>query len=127
MVLVPRCAAVLAALFAALEGACTDISIADSTPLAVRRNLRIQRHSVFKGIAQRGKSSTSWFYGFKLHAAQVTIGARLLAMASSLFCKLCADKSYIGKAFAQKMKDKCIDLVTRVRKDMKEVMHSEFD
>ena len=31
--LMPRCAAVLAALFGTLKGACTGTSIADSTPL----------------------------------------------------------------------------------------------
>lgn len=51
----------------------------------------------------------------------------LLAIASDLFGKLYADKSYIGKEFAQKMKDKGIDIVTRVRKNMKEVVHSDFD
>ena len=66
--LMPRCVVVLAALFETLKGACTGLSIADATPLAVCYNLRIQRHRVFKGIAQRGKSSTGWFYGFKLHA-----------------------------------------------------------
>ena len=68
MALMPRCAVVLAALFETLKGACTGLSIADATPLAVCHNLRIQRHRVFQGIAQRGKSSTGWFYGFKLHA-----------------------------------------------------------
>ena len=56
--LMPCCAVVLAALFQTLKGACTGLAIADSTPLAVGDNLRNQRHSVFKGIAQRGKSST---------------------------------------------------------------------
>ena len=51
----------------------------------------------------------------------------LLTIASGLFGTLYADKGYIGKEFAQKMKDKGIDLVTRVRKNMKEVVHSEFD
>ena len=46
--LMPRCAVVLAALFQTLKGACTGISIADSTPLAVCHNLRIPRHKVFK-------------------------------------------------------------------------------
>lgn len=140
--LMPRCAVVLAALFETLKGTCTGLSIADATPLAVCHNLRIQRHSVFKGIAQRGKSSTGWFYGFKLHAVinhrgellaiKVTPGnvddrKGLLSIASNVFGKLYADKGYIGKEFARKMKDKGIDLVTRVRKNMKEVVHSQFD
>ncbi len=80
--------------------------------------------------------------GFKLHAVinhrgellaiKVTPGnvddrKGLLAIASNLFGKLYADKGYIGKEFAQKMKDKGVDIVTRVRKNMKEVVHSEFD
>ena len=104
--LMPRCAVVLAALFETLKGACTGLSIADATPLAVCHNLRIERHRVFKGIAQRGKSSTGWFYGFKLHAVinhqgellaiKVTSGnvddrKGLLAIASGLFGKLYAD------------------------------------
>lgn len=133
---------VLAALLKTLKGACTGLSIADATPLAVCYDLRIQRHRVFKGIAQRGKSSTGWFYDFKLHAVinhqgerlaiKVTAGnvddrKGLLAIASGLFGTPYADKGYIGKEFAQKMKNKGIDLVTRVRKNRKEVMHFEFD
>jgi hypothetical protein len=38
----------------------------DSTPLKVCHNRRMYRHRVFKGYAERGKSSTGWFYGFKL-------------------------------------------------------------
>jgi len=140
--LMPRCATVLAALFATLKGTCTGLSIADASPLAVCDNLRIQRHRVFQAIARRGKSSTGWFYGFKLHvvinhrgellAIKVTPGnvddrKGLMAIASNLFGKLYADKGYIGKEFARKMKDKGIDLVTRVRKNMKKVVHSEFD
>ena len=51
----------------------------------------------------------------------------LLAIASGLFCKLYADKGCIAKAFAKKMKDFGLDVVTRVRKSMLKIVHSEFD
>jgi hypothetical protein len=43
------------------------IAFIDSTPLCVCENLRISRHKTFANTAGRGKSSTGWFYGFKLH------------------------------------------------------------
>ena len=39
----------------------------DSTPLHVCRNQRILIHKTFKGLAERGKCSMGWFFGFKLH------------------------------------------------------------
>ena len=51
----------------------------------------------------------------------------LPAIASNLFGKLYADKGYIGKEFARQMKDKGLDVVTRVRKNMKKVARSGFD
>jgi len=48
-------------------GKCTRSSFMDSTRLKVCRNQRINSHKVFKGLAERGKSSMGWFYGFKLH------------------------------------------------------------
>ena len=39
----------------------------DSTPLTVCYNHNIYKHKVTKGLAQRGKSTKGWFYGFKLH------------------------------------------------------------
>lgn len=65
----PRCAVPLSALFEHLRGRCTGITILDSSPLAVCDNLRIPRHRVFAKVAARGKSSTGWFYGLKLHIA----------------------------------------------------------
>ena len=50
-----------------LLGKCTGISFVDSTPPRVCRNQRIHIHKTFKGIAQRGKCSMGWFFGFKLH------------------------------------------------------------
>ena len=47
-------------------GKCTGISFVDSTCLHVCHNLRIKQHRVFKGMAERGKTSVDWFFGFKL-------------------------------------------------------------
>lgn len=44
----------------------TGIYYADSKKLPVCDNRRIKQHKVFTSIADRGKSSTGWFYGFKV-------------------------------------------------------------
>jgi hypothetical protein len=56
----------------------SPISIIDSTKLVVCHNLRIKRHRVFKGLANRGKSSIGWFYGFKLHILINSLGEIIL-------------------------------------------------
>lgn len=48
-------------------GKCSGINFLDSTTLDVCHNSRIYSHKVFRNFAKRGKSSTGWFYGFKLH------------------------------------------------------------
>jgi len=55
-------------------GKSTGISFVDSTNIVVCHNRRIHNHKVFEGIAQRGKSSTGWFYGFKLHLIVNEVG-----------------------------------------------------
>ena len=49
------------------QGTCTGISFVDSTALSVCHNRRIAQPKVFKGLATRGKTSTGWFFGFKVH------------------------------------------------------------
>ena len=46
---------------------CTGISFVDSPPLRVCRNQRILIHKTFEGLAERGRCSMGWFFGFKLH------------------------------------------------------------
>src|SRR6187551_2409465 len=48
-------------------GTRTGLYYIDSTALPVCDNHRINRHKVFAGLAQRGKTSMGWFFGFKLH------------------------------------------------------------
>jgi len=140
--LMPRCAVALAALFDRLKGKCSGISIADSTTLAVCDNLRISRHRVFRGMAARGKSSTGWFFGFKLHLVINHVGELLRVkltpgnvddrkplcrMAEGLFGKLYADKGYLAKWLTDFLDGLGIDLVTKVRKNMKPITRSAFD
>lgn len=57
----------LAGFLRVCQGECSGINYLDSTPWKVCHNLRIRSHRVFAGLAQRGKSSTGWFFGFKVH------------------------------------------------------------
>ena len=140
--LLPRALLGLTALFEVLKGQCTGLSIVDSTPIAVCDNLRIKRHHVFRGLAARGKSSTGWFFGFKLHAVinhlgelvniRVTPGnvddrKPLLDLVKGFVGKLYADKGYLSVMLAEKLKITGIELITKVRKNMKPVVHSGFD
>jgi transposase len=140
--LMPRCAMALTALFECLKGECTGLSVADSTPLAVCDNLRIGRHRVFAGLAARGKSSTGWFFGFKLHVVIHHLGELLSLkltpgnvddrkplrqLSQGLFGSLYADKGYLAKWLTQWLHERGIHLVTKVRKNMKPVPLSDFD
>ena len=49
------------------KGTVTGISFIDSTPIQVCHPKRANRHKVFEGLAQWGKNSVGWYFGFKLH------------------------------------------------------------
>ncbi|WP_410745951.1 IS982 family transposase [Flavobacterium pectinovorum] len=117
-------------------GKCTGISFIDSTALKVCRNQRIHNHKVFKGLAERGKSSMGWFYGFKLHLVcnekeellsfYLTKGnvddrnpRHIQKMTEQLFGKLFADKGYLSKALWEMLFADGIQLFTKLRKNMK--------
>lgn len=140
--LMPRCAVPLAALFERLRGDCDGVSIADATPLAVCDNKRIPRHKVFKGEAERGKTSMGWFFGFKLHTiingkgelvrVRLTPGNTndrkpLPSMCEGLFGLLFADKGYVGQALAETLQGMGIRLVTTRKKNMKPVALTAFE
>lgn len=117
-------------------GKCTGISFIDSTTLDVCHNRRIYSHKVFKEIAQRGKSSTGWFYGFKLHLVindkgdilsfYLTTGnvddrneKVLEHLTKELFGKLFGDRGYISQKIHDILYPKGIHLITKVKKNMK--------
>jgi hypothetical protein len=115
-------------------GHCTGISFVDSTALAVCHNRRIRSHRVFRGLAQRGKTSLGWFYGFKLHlainhrgellACQVTPGNTddrrpVLTLAKRLWGRLFADKGYLSQALTRDLlRTRRLRLVTHLKRNM---------
>jgi hypothetical protein len=116
------------------RGQCTGISFIDSTKLAVCKNLRIPQHRQFTGIAQRGKTTLGWFYGFKLHlvvsdcgellAWQVTPGniddrRPVEKLARRLFGKLFGDLGYLSEPLKMLLREQNLELITKVKKNMK--------
>src|SRR5690606_3984913 len=115
-------------------GACTGISFIDSTALRVCTNRRIKRHKVFAGLAARGQCSLGLFYGFKLHLAINEVGEILVfiltagnvhdrkpvpKMVKSLFGKLFGDKGYLSQPLFDQLLQQGLQLITHVRKNMK--------
>jgi hypothetical protein len=120
----------------------TGIYYVDSTALPVCHNRRINRHRTFAQLADRGKTSMGWFFGFKLHlvfndlneivALTLTTGnvsdtAPVLALTKNLLGKLFGDKGYIGKKLAEELLRRGLTLFTRVRKNMKSLPISLID
>ena len=115
-----------------LLGKCTGISFVDSTPLRVCKNQRIHIHKTFKGIAQRGKCSMGWFFGFKLHLICNERGELLNFMiipgdvddrksleyksfVEFIYGKLVGDKGYIGKNLFERLFVDGIQLITKLQ------------
>ena len=118
------------------KGECTGISFIDSTVLRVCHNKRIKRNKTFKGIAEVGKSTMGWFFGFKLHliindkgeilSFYLTKGnvddrdAKAITQTTKeIFGKLFGDKGYISKALSDLLFGNGIQLITAVRRNMK--------
>ena len=127
-----------------LLGKCTGISFVDSTPLRVCRNQRIHVHKVFKGIAERGKCSIVWFFGFKLHLIcnekgellnfMITPGdvddrkpLELKSFIEFIYGKLVGDKGYISKNLFQRLFVDGIQLITKLKSNMKGALMSVSD
>jgi hypothetical protein len=129
LVLMPLCGYLMSR-----RGKQTDVSFVDSTTLSVCRNQRIHNYRVFKGLAQRSKTSMGWFYGFKLHLLindkgellnfEVTPGnvddrVPVPALTKGFFGKCFGDKGYISQKLFTKLMQQGLQLITKIRKDMK--------
>jgi hypothetical protein len=131
---IPRAFAASTLFLQTRMGSCSGISFVDSTPLRVCHNLRINSHKVMSGLAGRGKTSTGWFYGFKLHLVINDQGQLLNVcftpgnvddrkpvpkLSRQLFGKLVGDKGYISQDLFQQLFGHGLQLITRLKSNMK--------
>jgi hypothetical protein len=115
-------------------GECSGIAFIDSTILTVCHARRIHSHRVFKNMAKRGKTSTGWFYGFKLHliindsgeilAYMLTAGnvddrIPVPELSKNIFGKLFGDKGYISQELFDKLYESGLQIITKLKKNMK--------
>jgi hypothetical protein len=115
----------------------------DSKKLPVCDNHRIHSHCVFEAVAQRGKSSTGWFYGLKLHLvtnqhrelvrflitpAKVADNNKqvLSSLLKRLPGKCYGEKGYLS-ALLKELLEQGLHLVAKVRKNMKNMLLSLSD
>jgi hypothetical protein len=140
--LMPSALVPLCAYLQGRKGACSGISFVDSTSLKVCHNRRIQSHKVFSECARRGKTSVDWFFGFKLHLV-INDRGELLSLrltpgnvddrqpvpelVKDLFGKLFGDKGYISQTLFQTLYDDGVQLITRLKTNMKNRLVSIFD
>lgn len=116
------------------RGKSTGINFIDSTSLEICLNERAKRNRVFKDLANWGKSSLGWYFGFKLHLiinefgeilsfmitpANVDDRKPVPEMTKNLFGKLFGDRGYISQKLFELLLQQNIQLITTIKKNMK--------
>ena len=125
-------------------GKSRGINYIGSTLLRVCHIKREKQNRVFKGIAEKGKSTMGRFFGFKLHLIINGKGELLsfcptkgnvddgniglmTAMTKEVLGKLFGDKGHMSQALSGPLFQDGIQLVTKVRKNMKKQNLSDVD
>jgi len=136
-VLVPLCF-----FLQSFSGEKTGIYFVDSTLIKSCHIKREKQHRVFKGIAQKAKSTVGWFFGFKLHlvindkgelmAFQLTAGnvddrKPVPNLVKTLIGKLVGDKGYISQKLFDALLQQGLQLVTKVKSNMKNRLLTLWD
>ena len=142
--LMPRLFVPMALMLHLMQGKKTGEYYVDSTHFAVCKNKRIMRHKTFEALAQRGKSTMGWFFGFKLHlvcnfegqivAVKITPGNEDdrkafedIVNRHDLKGKAYADKGYIGKNLFKRLWHNGLQLITGIKRNMKNYLFPWMD
>lgn len=142
IVLIKQAFPALICLLKGLSGEITEYLFIDSTPMAVCHNLREKRHKVFKGLAAKGRTSTGWFFGLKIHLIFNTHGeivrlaitpgnvndkAPVIDMVKGITAKLIGDKGYLSRNLFQQLFESGVTLITKIKKNMKNILMDTAD
>lgn len=120
----------------------TGIYFIDSTVLKVCHVKRACSNRVFEGIAKKAKSTMGWYFGFKLHlvindrgeimafkiTASTTDDRKVTPeLTKGLIGKLVGDKGYISQKLFDELYEKGLQLITKIKKNMKNKLMPIFD
>jgi len=132
--LMPEALVPLCAYLQTRKGQSQGVAFIDSTLLAVCHPKRSGRHKVFAGLARWGRNSLGWGYGFKLHLLINDVGELLAcrltvanvddrvpvpALVAKVQGKVFGDRGYISQALFETLFARGVQLITKLRKDMK--------
>ena len=109
------------------------IDFLDTTKLLICHSMREKRNKVFGKIAEKGKISMGWFFGFKLHMMINDIGQIMAIkitkgnvddrtpteLTKKLKGSIYADKGYIGASLFKALYKRGLKLITGIRKNIK--------
>jgi Transposase DDE domain len=140
--LIPTTLLPLCAYVQTRKGQPTGLPFIDSLPIRVCHNRRIHSHKVFAGLAQRGKGSMGWFYGFKLHLVindrgellgltltpgQVDDRRPVRKLVRQLWGKLFGDRGYLGQELFEQLWTEGLQLITKLKRNMKNKLMPVLD
>lgn len=136
-VLVPLCC-----FLQSFSGEKTGIYFVDSTTIKACHIKREKQNKVFKGLAKKSRSTMGWFYGFKLHlvindkgelmafkltAANVGDRDPVPNLVKNLIGKLVGDKGYISQKLFNMLYSQGLQLITKIKKNMKNKLMTTVD
>jgi hypothetical protein len=125
-----------------LSGKSEGIAFIDSTILSVCHICRASRNKVFKNIAKKGKSTTGWFFGMKLHlvinhraeiitwmltSGNVDDRKPVPSLVQGLFGKVFGDRGYISQELFTRLYAQGVQMITRIKLNMKNMLMDTVD
>ena len=117
-----------------LFGEARGIHFLDTTKLSICHSIREKRNKVFGKIAEKGKTSMGWFFGFNLHMIVNDIGqimtikitkgnvddkTPVVELTKKLKSSIYANKSYVGAGLFKVLYKRGLKLMTGIKKNMK--------